>query len=135
MAKIYVTDRAGSNPVPFLRGILTRSLGEAGLGFDQAYKVASDIRLRLGDSTTVTNDALRTLVLEHLRESFPSAVAEAYEAALRKAGNQQYQIVVIPGADHVLTPATTGCMNEPTGSTYVSEYLEILETWIQEYAY
>ena len=59
MAKIFVTDSSGGNPVPFLRGILTRSLSDAGLAFDQAYEVASEIRNRLGDSARVTNDELR----------------------------------------------------------------------------
>jgi 2-phosphoglycerate kinase len=81
MAKIFVTDRAGGNPVPFLRGILTRSLSEAGLSFEQAYGVASDVRERLGDASTVTNEALRALVHEQLRARFAPGVAEAYDAA------------------------------------------------------
>lgn len=80
MAKIYVTDAAGDNPVPFLRGILTRSLNEAGLPFEQAYEVASEVRNRLGDSSKVTDDELRSLVREYLRENFSAGVVESYDA-------------------------------------------------------
>ena len=47
-------------------------------------------------------------------------------------GNTSSEVVVISGAGHVLTPAETGCLGEPSGTAYVPEYLEILETWLQE---
>ncbi len=47
----------------------------------------------------------------------PVQGAEAYEMALRKAGNQDYQIVTIPRMGHVFTAA--------------SEYLETMEAWLQ----
>ena len=61
----------------------------------------------------------------------PVQGARAYETALNQAGNQNYQIEVIPGAGHVLTPAGTGCLGESSGSVYAPEYLEILEAWLQ----
>lgn len=80
MAKIFVTDSAGENPVPFLRGILTRSLTEAGLGFDEAYQLASEIRQQIGDSGTITNDALFALVRDDLRRRESAEIAERYAA-------------------------------------------------------
>jgi len=62
----------------------------------------------------------------------PVQGAQAYEAALSSAGNTNYQIVIIPGAGHVLVPATTGCIGESTGTTYVPEYLATLEAWLQQ---
>ena len=53
----------------------------------------------------------------------PVQGAEAYEAALQKVGNQDYQIVVIPGVAHTLTPAKTGCLLEAWGTSYAPEYL------------
>jgi dipeptidyl aminopeptidase/acylaminoacyl peptidase len=47
----------------------------------------------------------------------PVQGAEAYEAALQAAGNQDYQIEVLPRAPHNLES--------------LSEYQEILESWIQ----
>ena len=48
----------------------------------------------------------------------PVQGAEAYEAALQAAGNQDYQIVVLPNAAHVFT-------NHP-------EYQSTMETWLQQ---
>jgi len=61
----------------------------------------------------------------------PVQGAEAYEAALQEAGNQDYSIVAIPGMAHTLVPAETGCLNEPWGSELAPEYLETLEAWLQ----
>lgn len=63
----------------------------------------------------------------------PFQGAQAYELALNSAGNTNYQIEVIPGAGHVLTPAKTGCIGEFSGTTYVSEYLVVLEDWLQQF--
>jgi hypothetical protein len=64
----------------------------------------------------------------------PVQGAEAYEAALQEAGNQDYMIVVISGAAHILTTAKTGCLNENWGTSYLPEYLETMETWLQDHA-
>ena len=47
----------------------------------------------------------------------PAQGAEAYEAALKAAGNQDYQIEVLPGVGHVFVT--------------LSEYLRTLEAWLQ----
>jgi hypothetical protein len=65
----------------------------------------------------------------------PVQGAEAYEAALQQAGNQDYQIVVIAGAAHILTPARTGCIGESLGMNYALEYLETMEAWLQDLSY
>ena len=44
MAKILVIDAEEKTQVPFLRGILTRSLQDAGVSFETAYSLASRIR-------------------------------------------------------------------------------------------
>ena len=61
----------------------------------------------------------------------PIQGAEAYEAALEKAGNQDYQIEVIPGVAHVLMSAKTGCLSEVGKRAYAPEYLATLEVWLQ----
>jgi pimeloyl-ACP methyl ester carboxylesterase len=61
----------------------------------------------------------------------PVQGAEAYEAALQKAGNQDYQVVFIPGVAHTLVPAKTGCLNESWGTHVVPQYLETMEAWLQ----
>jgi len=62
----------------------------------------------------------------------PVQGAEAYEAALQKAGNQDYRLVVIPGVAHMLTSAKTGCLNETWGTSYAPKYLQTLEAWLQQ---
>ena len=47
----------------------------------------------------------------------PVQGAAAYEAALKRAGNQDYQVVLFPDQGHVFVSAP--------------DYLEILEEWIQ----
>jgi hypothetical protein len=64
----------------------------------------------------------------------PVQGAEAYEAALQKAGNQDYQVVFIPGVAHTLVPDETGCLNESWGTRLAPEYLETMEAWLQHLA-
>ena len=61
----------------------------------------------------------------------PAQGAEAYQAALEKAGNQNFLIMFIPGVAHSLTPAETGCLDETWGLEVVPEYLETMEVWLQ----
>jgi pimeloyl-ACP methyl ester carboxylesterase len=42
----------------------------------------------------------------------PIRAAHAYRDALEQAGNSNYRIEVISGADHLLTPSETGCISE-----------------------
>jgi pimeloyl-ACP methyl ester carboxylesterase len=54
------------------------------------------------------------------RDVDPVQGAEAYEAALQAAGNEDYQIEVLPGVGHVFVTR--------------SEYLRTLEAWLQHLA-
>ncbi len=78
MAKIQVVDSKEETRIPFLRGILTRSLSEAGLSFEEAYTVAAHIRQELGDTATVSTDELRQRVADHLKKNGLNNIAEAY---------------------------------------------------------
>ena len=62
----------------------------------------------------------------------PVQGAQAYKTALEKAGNENYMILVIQDAGHVLTPAATGCLDEPVSGEWVTEYLDTLENWISD---
>jgi len=42
----------------------------------------------------------------------PIRAAYAYRDALEQAGNPNYRVEVIPGADHTLAPSETGCVSE-----------------------
>ena len=76
--KLHIVDSAEGSKVPFLRGILTRSLQKAGLSFDQAYRMASTIRKELGDEHTVSNLYLRQFVVKHLEKRGFTSIVEDY---------------------------------------------------------
>lgn len=81
-----VIDSNQRTRVPFLRGILTRSLQDAGLPFDDAYRLASTIRQQLGHAATVTTAELRETVIDHLRRDYDVAFIDRYRAlGLRSA--------------------------------------------------
>ena len=67
MARLVVVDEAEGARFPFLRGILTRSLQDAGLPFDAAYELASQTRTDLDGVSEVTADELRERVVRHLK--------------------------------------------------------------------
>ena len=66
MAKILVEDRDDSTRVPFLRGILIRSLQDSGLSFDSAHELATGIRDDLDNQPVITTDELRQRVIKLL---------------------------------------------------------------------
>ena len=78
MARPFVIGTEDQTRVPFLRGILTRSLQKAGLTFEQSYDVASKVRAELSAVEHITTVELRALVLGHL-EAFGPRVLERYE--------------------------------------------------------
>ena len=80
MAKILIEDPDENTQVPFLRGILTRSLQNAGLAFEEAYNVASDIRRDLDDEELITTQELRDRVIKHLKATCSAKVVERYES-------------------------------------------------------
>jgi 2-phosphoglycerate kinase len=98
MAKILVEDPDEHTKVPFLRGILIRSLQDAGLSFKEAYRFASDIRSELGDTQLITNQALHKLVLKRLQAARGDAIANRYVEH-----NLPYTIIV-EQRDGQLTP-------------------------------
>ena len=79
MAKILVEDQDDHTLVPFLRGILIRSLQDAGLPFDVAYELATEIRHDLGDSQQVTTNGLRDKVLSLLKTRTSPEIISRYE--------------------------------------------------------
>ena len=75
MAKTLVVE-PGDSPtkIPFLRGILTHSLQESGLPFDEAYALASEVREELSDKLEITTAELRETVLKHIERYGPTVV-------------------------------------------------------------
>jgi 2-phosphoglycerate kinase len=67
MAKILVEDLEDNTRVPFLRGILIRSLQDSGLSFDSAHELATGIRDDLDNQPVITSDELRQRVIKLLK--------------------------------------------------------------------
>ena len=85
MAKLFVIESEGTK-VPFLRGILTRSLQDAGLGFEEAYECASLVRDDLSNESEIASWELREMVVqpalkiprEHLSDERSREVGQAH---------------------------------------------------------
>lgn len=78
MAKLLIEDKEESTQVPFLRGILTRSLQKSGLSFQQAYAVAADVRDELGDDRILSKLELHRLVYKKLKKEYSAKIADRY---------------------------------------------------------
>ncbi len=94
MAKLQIINAKDGTAVPFLRGILTRSLQLAGLSFDEAYAVASEIRDSLADDSSIRTDQLRKRVAAWLNRSYGDAAERRY---LTLGGPAAPLIVRAPG--------------------------------------
>jgi len=79
MSKILVEDREESTRVPFLRGILIRSLQNSGLSFDAAYALATEIRDNLDETPLVTREELHQKVLTLLKSRTGEDIVARYE--------------------------------------------------------
>ena len=83
MAKILVEDQEEDTRVPFLRGILIRSLQDSGMSFDDAYDLATDIRSGLDNVPLITTHELRQRVLYLLKTRSRQDVITRHEKQKR----------------------------------------------------
>lgn len=88
MAKLLVVDPQKDSKVPFLRGMLTRSLQDTGLDFAAAYQLATLIRDDIEDAGEVTTAELRARVTDALREEYPDALPRYGRADLYRENLQ-----------------------------------------------
>ena len=91
MAKIFVEDREEDTRVPFLRGILIRSLQDAGLPFNDAYELATEIRNDLDDNPLITTQELRQRVIDLLKARSGQDVINRYGKQKKPFGIQVEQ--------------------------------------------
>ncbi len=76
--RLHIVNEADGSSVPFLRGILTRSLQKAGLSFEEAYHVSSEIRKDLAPDTGLTSPQLRIEVGRYLQVNGFDEVLDSY---------------------------------------------------------
>ncbi len=79
MAKTVVIKQPGGDSSPFLRGILVQSLLNAGLAFDDAYRLSQLVRNDLQSTHEITSTALRDKVAALLEETFGAQLRASYE--------------------------------------------------------
>ena len=79
MSKILVEDPEEETQVPFLRGILIRSLQDAGINFEEALEFATAIRSELDPASVITTSELRDRVINRLKLSFRLDHVSRYE--------------------------------------------------------
>lgn len=78
MAKTLVEDLEETR-IPFLRGILIRSLQDAGLEFNEASNIASELRSELSDTALISTVDLNRLVHDRLKSLGKDSVVYRYE--------------------------------------------------------
>ena len=116
MAKVLVRSSPGKEPVPFLRGILTRSLQDAGIPFDEAYALANDIRDKLGkgkDDREVTEKEIRAVVEQMLAKKYEKEILNNYRGAF-----PQRDVVLVQRDDGRITSFSRNVLQkrlEPCG--------------------
>jgi len=76
--KTIVVNERENERVPFLRGILTHSLLDAGLVFEDAFEMASTIREHLADIHEITSEELRQRVSSLLQDKGDEEVLQQY---------------------------------------------------------
>lgn len=79
MAKTLVEDPEDQTRIPFLRGILIRSLQDSGVDFDKASDIATEIRNELADTELISTADLGELVLARLQSIRKGQVALRYQ--------------------------------------------------------
>ena len=137
MAKTLVIDVSEGTRVPFLRGILTRSLHEAGVDFEDAYKLASSIRQDLADVDEISEDDLRSKVLELLQQSYSTAIVDAYQSSGRVPApimvkDGEGQISPFSQSEHLLLLESCGLSNKDAEMASKQIYQHLLDESITE---
>ncbi len=77
MAKVIIKNSDGMR-TPFLRGILTSSLLDAGVEFNLAYDLANEIRQLLNDKKEISTSELRRLIIAQLDKISNKEVIERF---------------------------------------------------------
>jgi 2-phosphoglycerate kinase len=93
MSKLVVVNQNSDTRIPFLRGMLVKSLQQAGLEFLDAYNLATDIRDEFDDADEITTEELRERIIEVLTEEHPDAVLRQY----RQDGISRESLIVVGG--------------------------------------
>ena len=137
MVKTFVINSSEDTRVPFLRGILTRSLVDAGIDFSDAYKLASTVRQDLSGTEEITSDLLKNKVLVLLKRSYNEQVIEHYQTSGRisapiKVYDKEGSSIPFSQSEPLLCLHSCGLSNKVAESTGAHVYQYLLENDISE---
>jgi len=93
--KTIVYNELENTRVPFLRGILTRSLLDVGLQFEDAFDLATRVRDQFSDVAEVSSDEIRLRVAEMLESNGYLGALEPYRLPL--AAPAKIQVTSLSG--------------------------------------
>jgi 2-phosphoglycerate kinase len=133
MAKTFIVDTADHTRTPFLRGILTRSLTDAGLSFEIAYRLSSEIRQQISGQEEISTDDLRDLVLQSLDKMAQHEAKANYETKPASTTEIQVQdrngnILPFSLLEHRQTLESTGLRSDKASLIAQSVLLDLLES-------
>ncbi|MEJ2620565.1 MAG: zeta toxin family protein [Candidatus Thiodiazotropha sp.] len=133
MAKTFIIDSNDKTRAPFLRGILTRSLTDAGLAFETAYELSSEIRQKISGNDELSTDQLRKLVLKKLEQLEQHDVIENYESLTPNAPEilvTDHKGVTRPFStiEHRQSLESSGLDSDKASLISQSVYLDLLES-------
>lgn len=98
MSKIIVKNSEGMK-TPFLRGILTSSLLDAGVEFNLAYEVARKIRQQINDKRETSTSELRRIVINQIKNKTDDKIIKRFLSAANVSSN-----IMISNADSEPVP-------------------------------
>ena len=129
MAKVIIKNSEGMQ-TPFLRGILTSSLLDAGVEFDLAYDLASKIRHQINEQTEISTIELRDIVVKQLENKSESEVIERFLSNTNTAStimvtNKERNPVPFSRGHHRLCIESCGISSDESTSitTHIYNYL------------
>jgi 2-phosphoglycerate kinase len=130
MARPLVINAEEQTRVPFLRGILTRSLQKAGLSFGDSYEVANRVRDELAQVREITTDDLRRRVLALLTR-YGNEVVDRYEnppapAATILVRSRDDQTDAYSRGRHGLDLMSSGLSGDEAASITTGLYQELI---------
>jgi len=141
VAKLIITDAEHETESPFLRGILTRSLQDAGLSFEQAYALSSKIRHDLlrearddsdEDRVVLTDRQLQARVITALRKAGLKETVARYRARRLSAVpltvlHTDGQVTPFSRAHHQRELESSGLSPDEASAVTVDVYKHLLE--------
>ncbi|MET0065568.1 MAG: ATP cone domain-containing protein [Candidatus Thiodiazotropha sp.] len=137
MAKTLIIDKSDQRRTPFLRGILTRSLTDAGLPFETAYQLSSEIRQQISGKEEMTTTDLRKLVIKRLGQLSQHEVIASYESQV--PSSIEIQVTDLKGSvspfsllEHRQSLESTGLSSDKAALISQSVFLELLESREEE---